>query len=147
MTAKHALVAFDFSEPARRALELARTLRAKTHCAVTVVHVFPDPFAELKHPPKESIWASPEQIQAHMRAVRTEVHNVVNDVFGPEAQAVECRVERGTPLDEIRRVAQEEEADLLIVGTTGKGGMERSLLGSVSQSLVRQSPAPLLSVP
>lgn len=147
MTATHALVAYDFSAPSHRALELARTLRAKTRCAVTVVHVFPDPFAELKHPPKDSIWASTEQLQAHLRAVNDEVDKQVRDVFGPDAQAIGCRVERGEPLAEILKVVAEVEADLLVVGTTGKGGMERALLGSVSQALVRKAAVPLLTVP
>lgn len=147
MTAKHVLVAFDFSAPSKHALELARTLRAKLHCAVTVVHVFPDPFADTAHPPKDSIWASSEQMQAHLEAVGEQVRKEVQQTFGPDAQAVTVEVERGNAREHVLGAIEERDADLVIAGTTGKGGIERALLGSVSSGLLRHSPVPVLTVP
>lgn len=143
---KHALVAFDFSPPSTRALELARTLRATLHCSLDVIHVFLDPFAEMKHPPKESVWATPEQRDAHLRAVGEQARKEVEKVFGAESQAIPLHVERGDPADRILAKAEELGTDLLIVGSTGKGGVERALLGSVSQKLVRHGPGAVLTV-
>ncbi|MFW6067539.1 MAG: universal stress protein [Myxococcota bacterium] len=143
---KHLLVAYDFSEPAKRALRLAHQLRAKLHVGVDVVHVFLDPFAELKHPPKDSIWANEEQMRTHLAAVEDQVRKDVATVFGPESQAVTVRVIRGTPSHELLKLLDETGADLLVVGATGKGGVERALLGSVSTHLLRKSPVPVLTV-
>ncbi|MFW6023491.1 MAG: universal stress protein [Myxococcota bacterium] len=143
---KHLLVAYDFSEPARHALDLAAHLRGKLHVAVDVLHVFIDPFAELKHPPKESAWANEEQMKAHLAAVEDQVKKDVADRFGAETQAVSVRVVRGTASHEILKVAGEVGADLLLVGAMGKGGVERVLLGSVSHHLLRNSPVPVLTV-
>jgi nucleotide-binding universal stress UspA family protein len=144
--AKHILVPYDFSGPSNRALEMAHHLRSRLHAAVDVVHVFLDPFSELEHPPKESIWASSEQMDAHLEAVRGQVRAAVADVFGPDAQAVTSHAVRGRPAQEVLRVAEEVGADLLVVGATGKGGVERALLGSVSAHLIRKSPIPVLTV-
>lgn len=143
---KHLLVAYDFSEPAKRALELAQHMRAQLHVAVDVVHVFIDPFAELKHPPKESMWASEEQMQAHLDSVEAQVREDVKNVFGPDAQAVTVRVVRGTASFEILEQLRQVKADLLVLGGTGKSGIERGLLGSVSTYLLRKSPVPVLTV-
>lgn len=143
---KHLLVAYDFSEPAKHALAVAAQLRARLHVAVDVVHVFLDPFAELKHPPKESLWSSEEQMRAHLAAVEEQVRKDVTDAFGPEAQAVTVQVVRGTPSFEVLQLIDRIGADLLVVGATGKSGAERVLLGSVSTHLVRKSPVPVMTV-
>ncbi len=141
------LVAFDFSEPARRALDLARALRAGLHAAVDVVYVLVDPFAERSTPPSESIWASERELMEHEEQMRRELRKEAEAVFGPEAQAVTVHVVRGTPVSELLALAEERHAELLIVGTTGKSGVERALLGSVSLALVRRSPIPVATVP
>jgi nucleotide-binding universal stress UspA family protein len=147
MSAPHRLlVAFDFSEPSKRALAFARQLRTQLHCGVDVVHVYLDPFAEMKKPPRESIWATPEQRDAHIKAVGEEVQHEVEKVFGPETQAVPIHVTHGDPGTEILRIANESGTDLVCTASTGKGGVERTLLGSVSTHLVRHSPVPVLTV-
>ncbi len=141
------LVAFDFSEPSRRALQLARTLRAGLHAAVDVAHVLADPFAERNDLPTESIWASEKELMAHEERALQDLRQEVEEVFGPEAQAVGCHVVRGTPVPEVLALAEASGADVLLVGTTGKSGVERALLGSVSLALVRRSPVPVITVP
>jgi nucleotide-binding universal stress UspA family protein len=55
-------------------------------------------------------------------------------------------VVRGEPIKRIDALRQEIGADLIAVGSTGKGAVERALLGSVSQRIVRSSPVPVLTV-
>lgn len=147
MSPKHLLVAFDFSESAERALRTARMLRAKLHAAVDVLHVYQDPFAELKHPPRESVWSTPEQLGANLLALADQVRSRVAEAFGPDAQAIRSHVRQGDLPDAIEDAAKEFGADLIVVGTTGKSGVERMLLGSVSHKLLRQSRIPVLLVP
>ncbi len=141
------LVAVDFSEPSRRALELAHRLRAGLHAAVEVAYVLVDPFADRGGAPPESIWASEKELLAYEEGVRKELAGEVERVFGPEAQAVVQHVVRGTPVTELLALAEERGSDLLLVGTTGKSGVERALLGSVSLALVRRSKVPVVTVP
>ena len=55
---------------------------------------------------------------------------------------VHCRI--GKPVDEILRVAEEVGADLLFVGSHNRGGLERILLGSTSERVVREARCPVL---
>jgi len=52
----------------------------------------------------------------------------------------------GTPFVEIVKIAREEEVDLLIIGTHGRGAIAHMLLGSVAERIVRKSPCPVLTV-
>jgi nucleotide-binding universal stress UspA family protein len=56
------------------------------------------------------------------------------------------RIVRGYPADEIMKAAKDEGADLIIVGNLGRTGIERMLMGSVSEAVVRQAPCPVLVV-
>ncbi len=53
---------------------------------------------------------------------------------------------RGYPADEIIKAAKDEGIDLIIVGNLGRTGIERMLLGSVSEAVVRNAPCPVLVV-
>lgn len=57
---------------------------------------------------------------------------------------VGCRVRFGDPLDEILREADAFDADLIAMGTAGRGGLSRAVLGSVANQVVRRASAPVL---
>jgi nucleotide-binding universal stress UspA family protein len=61
----------------------------------------------------------------------------------PETTAVEHLVEVGRPAATIVDVAQREGVDHVVLGSHGRAGMSRVLLGSVAESVVRRSPAPV----
>lgn len=75
-----------------------------------------------------------------------ELIRLADEVFGPEAQVVRRRVESGTAVDRLIAVASELRADLICVGTAGKGAVGRALLGSTARDLVRRSSVPVLTV-
>lgn len=56
------------------------------------------------------------------------------------------RVERGDPRDAIVRVAERERADLVIVGSHGRSGLPKLLMGSVASHVVTHAPCPVLVV-
>ena len=59
---------------------------------------------------------------------------------------VECKVLKGNPADKIITFAEDNDMDMIIVGSLGKGGYERFVLGSVSEKIVRHSKIPVLVV-
>jgi hypothetical protein len=59
---------------------------------------------------------------------------------------VERRVEEGDAVEAILRVAQEVRADLLVMGTHGRTGLGRLLMGSVAEQVVRKAACPVLTV-
>jgi nucleotide-binding universal stress UspA family protein len=65
----------------------------------------------------------------------------------PEARTkAEKRVVSGDPAVEIVKAAGEEKADLIVMGTHGRKGLEYSLFGSVAAKVVRDAPIPVLTV-
>jgi universal stress protein A len=56
------------------------------------------------------------------------------------------RVQVGVPFEEIVKVAEEERADMIVMGTHGRGGLNRMLLGSVAERVIRLAPCPVLTV-
>jgi nucleotide-binding universal stress UspA family protein len=50
----------------------------------------------------------------------------------------------GDPAGEIVRIADEEAAEMIVMGTHGRSGMVRMLMGSVAEAIVRRAPCPVL---
>jgi nucleotide-binding universal stress UspA family protein len=61
----------------------------------------------------------------------------------PEARAI---LRRGAPWREILSAIEEGKPDLVVMGTHGRRGVERMVLGSVAEKIVRTSPVPVLTV-
>ena len=61
---------------------------------------------------------------------------------------IPCRkmVLQGNPSQEILKSAREMEADLIVIGSRGRTGIEKFLLGSVAEKVVLQSPIPVLMI-
>jgi nucleotide-binding universal stress UspA family protein len=60
--------------------------------------------------------------------------------------AVETAIEHGSPYRGIRSYVEDHDIDLVVMGTHGRSGIERYLLGSVTEKTVRTSPAPVMTV-
>jgi len=59
---------------------------------------------------------------------------------------VEYRLAEGDPAAEIVRMAQKIECDLIVMGTHGRTGLGRLLMGSVAEMVLREAPCPVLTV-
>jgi nucleotide-binding universal stress UspA family protein len=129
------VVAYDFSDPARRAFELAvfmgRQLKAEVHI-VTVL--------DSKESDAEIAGKEIEDLR-QLLEMRTCGTVKADDV------TLKCHALAGEPADAIVAMAREIDAPLILCGTTGKGAVARTLLGSVSHELVHKSGAIVMSVP
>lgn len=72
--------------------------------------------------------------------------SVVENAAETAGVTVESTVREGAPAKEIQRYAQEEECDIIVMGTHGRSGVDRLLLGSVAERIVRTSPIPVLTI-
>jgi nucleotide-binding universal stress UspA family protein len=57
-----------------------------------------------------------------------------------------CRLQAGVPFEVIVKIAEEERADMIVMGTHGRSGLNRVLLGSVAERVIRLAPCPVLTV-
>ena len=64
----------------------------------------------------------------------------------PQQPAALDFVQIGSPVTEIVKAAKDWPADLIVIGSHGRGGIRRALLGSVAEGVMRQAPCPVLVV-
>lgn len=141
---KVVLVAVDGSEAAQRAAQRAADLARLAGAELLVLTVVrpPEGWWGLEGSPP-----TPEAFSTAVAAGRKEVIDkvVANlDTAGLEVRTIE---EIGEPATVIAAVAEQEAADLLVVGRRGAGLVERLMIGSVADRLAHSSPCPLMIVP
>jgi nucleotide-binding universal stress UspA family protein len=66
--------------------------------------------------------------------------------LGAQGTPARSVVRTGAAWEEIVRVAVEEHADMIVMGTQGRTGLERFMLGSVAERVIRRAPCPVLTV-
>jgi nucleotide-binding universal stress UspA family protein len=127
----------DFSDSARPAFELAGALARDYQAALVVVHVAPPTRAFA--PDGIAIpFPVEEPYELHARLVHLHPAD-------PGAEA-EYHVLEGDAGEQILKAARETNADVIVMGTHGKSGFTRLLMGSVAESVMRQAPCPVLTV-
>ncbi|AFZ74464.1 universal stress protein [Natronobacterium gregoryi] len=78
-----------------------------------------------------------------------EAADAVEEAKATAAEAdleVTTTIRRGVPQEEIVAVAEAERMDAIVVGTAGQSGLDKLLLGSVAEEVVRNSPVPVVTV-
>jgi nucleotide-binding universal stress UspA family protein len=132
------VVATDFSMLAERAWALAQEIAHATGAELLLAHVVPTSPLPI---PRESRLAE--------AARKWAIDELEDSASRARAQGLRTRVALrvGVPYREIVTLARHLEADLIVVGTHGRGGIDRALLGSVADRLVRLAPCPVLTVP
>jgi nucleotide-binding universal stress UspA family protein len=136
------LVATDFSDTADRALDYALALATALGGEVILVHAYEIPVYAF---PDGAFLATTEISERLAEAARTALDAAIAARAGAKV-AIRGVLRTGTPWTEIEAVAKEEKADLVVVGTHGRKGIARALLGSVAEKVVRTAPCPVLSV-
>lgn len=144
-TIKKILVPTDFSECSRHAMDQALDLAVALNAEIVLLHASEVP----QGLPRDA------QIQAEGRGwhVSEYLESTALKELTAAAQELEARGARvtvragiGTPSEVIGNVARDVGADLVVVGTHGRTGIRRALLGSVAERVLRHSRVPVLTV-
>lgn len=142
LTIRRLVVPIDFSPASREALIRAKALAARYEASVALVFVAEEhvvPFFSDTGLPTFSVTKVDEDITARAG----EALRQLNSEAGSPDVPADFHVRRGTPVDEIIALAREENADLIAMATHGFTGLERGLLGSVTERVVRLAPCPV----
>jgi nucleotide-binding universal stress UspA family protein len=147
MSWKTILVPHDFSASANHAAALARD-EAKAHGArMVLLHVIDLPY-QLQPDAVIVPEGTGAPINVRDYAVASaEAH--LKDLAArlvKEGIAVSTFVRVGRPVDEITELADDEKADLIVMGTQGRTGLAHMLVGSVTERVVRTAKMPVLTV-
>lgn len=145
MNFSHILVPVDFSEASERALTLALSLASKTGGRVTLLHVgvMPHFYAT------EIGLAGPSAtlLQQLSREVAQDQRRRLDRLAeerAPEGLVVETVLREGFPPTEVLAQVESDGHDLVVMGTSGRTGVQRALLGSVTERVVRECPVPVM---
>ena len=140
------LVAIDFSEQSDVAVERAHEFAAKTGATITLLHAWQMPlFAG-----PEILVYGPGETRASLqdylsRAARTRLEALRASLaargFGEE---IRTELREGDPATVILELAK--DADLLVMGTHGRGALARFAMGSVAERVIRMAPCPVMTL-
>jgi len=135
------LIAIDFSRYSNAALSLGLELSHRYHAAAYVVFVVPSDEFMLAGP--EAYVAAREVAQRDLLELKSELHNKY-----PYLGEKDCQLAllEGDVAQAILDFAREKEIDLIVVGSHGRGGLGKAVLGSVAERVFRHSPVPVLTV-
>jgi nucleotide-binding universal stress UspA family protein len=131
------VVATDGSESVGRAVEVALDVAERFDAAVHALSVVDT----------GEIDSSPEQLRSDLAdALERQAYEALAGVDERADRPVTTAVRKGRPADEVVAYAREEDLDAVAVGTRGRHGENRLLVGSVAERVVRTAPVPVLTV-
>jgi nucleotide-binding universal stress UspA family protein len=94
----------------------------------------------------EGGWAFPQDIISELEAAsRTELDKVLKKARA-ELPTVEALFYNGDPRDSILKAAEDTKAEMIVIGTHGRRGLTRALLGSVAEAVLRRANAVVVTV-
>jgi nucleotide-binding universal stress UspA family protein len=138
------LCAVDFSECSRRGIDYAVAMARWYNARVTALHVVPPllltPYFETPSYPV-ALQRKPEDFEQ----TRRDLAQFAEQEGG--GSCVTPLVVEGSTVNEIVRYAKTSETDLVVIGTHGRSGFQRFVVGSVAESVLRHASCPVLTVP
>jgi nucleotide-binding universal stress UspA family protein len=141
---KKVVYATDFSRPSLPAFSASLSAARREGADLVVLHVLPPPIGP------DAMTYVPERMYDEMKAavVRQANRRLAALVRRAEKRGVRARAEvvEGLPHEEIPRAARRHRASLVVVGTHGRTGLSRWLLGSTAGAVVTDAPCSVLVV-
>jgi len=139
------LIATDFSESSQEAFDVALGIARDTGADVHALYVVPDPL-NLPWVVEGAGMDFIELQRTWMADARRELTQMLT-ARAVDPAKVKATVALGTPAVEIIRHAAHWKADLIVVGSHGRGTMGRLLIGSVAQKVLHEAGCPVMVVP
>ena len=151
MPFKRILAAIDFSEPItekviKTSVELASSLKAELYIMNVVEKEIPMLMARGFIVPSADVKVIEKVIDRVTEEAKRRLNQMANELAQKHSISVVSVVEMGMPFERIIKKAEELEVDLIVVGSHGKTGIEKLLLGSVSEKVARKAETNVLIV-
>ena len=131
--------AVDFSEESRFAMEEAAELASRSGGDLSLIHVVGEPRRHGSEPPYLS-----DVTRARLGDVSRRIEEWRSEAERIAKRQVAASLLTGPAVEEILRFAREGRHDLIVLGTPGALGCERTVFGSVAEGVTRRSPCSVL---
>jgi nucleotide-binding universal stress UspA family protein len=137
------LVAVDGSECSLRALDTAVEFAVDLHAEIVICTIVNLADVALLS------GSEPELLPGCLEQLETNAQAIVADALARVDGRVrtESRTAEGEPVEEIERIAAEIRPAFIVMGSHGRTGLSRALLGSVAEGVLRRAPTPVMVVP
>jgi len=132
------VVPVDFEKASQKALEVAKELGARLGAEVVLVHVYQIPL--FTYPGLE-----PSLLPTFTVEIAAAAKRAV-EKLSESSGGLRAVLREGDPTTEILAVAKEIGAQMIIMGTHGRGGIAHLFLGSVAEKVMRESPIPVMTI-
>ncbi len=142
MEIQHILVPIDFSPCSEAAFDFAVDLARRLGARLTLLHV-------IHVMPLGVAGGEATLPYAYLAEIEQDAQQALTGYQERAREAgvsAETRVVHGIPPQSIVEIAQDAHADLIVMGTHGRTGLQHILLGSVAERVLRQAPCPVLTV-
>lgn len=144
---KNVLVATDFSPASETALVYGRALARTFNGTLHVLHVVDNLAARLSYADASVAGVAPPELQGQLeRDARERMETFVAETDRGELRAVTMLRVSNSIATAISEYAREASVDVIVIGATGRGAINRMLTGSVADKIIRQAPCPVLVV-
>jgi nucleotide-binding universal stress UspA family protein len=141
------LVPIDFSEASVNAAKVAVNIAIKTNSSILLFHSNHLPVITPHSP-----------VQVYDQLLRDEEKHKIENLLSVKSQLqnwfnnknnvdITVKVKSGFAGEEIINIANEEKMDLIVMGTTGAGGLKKLILGTIASDVIKKSNIPVLVVP
>ncbi len=141
---KKILCATDFSDNAANAAKYGATLAKKLNAGIVLAHIYENPIVYTEpliapvQPDDGALKQIAEKKLGELKSLLQKDHTL------PEIKTI---LKEGIPSDQLTAIADEENVELIVLGTTGSNRFERLLLGSTCSEIINNAHCPVLCVP
>ena len=143
---KNIMIATDGSDASKKAAEIGIEIAGRSKGSIIAVYVV-DVFRLSRIPGYATFPGLKDKLLELMEKEGIEATESIEDMANDAGISCQKLIARGEPSKELLRVSLESGVDLLIMGSIGRTGLDRIILGGVAEKVVRNSEVPVLLVP
>jgi nucleotide-binding universal stress UspA family protein len=133
------LVAVDLSPASEALVQYAVHLAAQTRAELTALHVYTA--TDVADAQQRGVY-----VDQFVESLRGDLAYLLTRA-GADLQRVRIAIATGHPVEEILAAVADPEVELIVMGTHGRTGLDRLLVGSVAEGVLRRAPCPMVVVP
>jgi nucleotide-binding universal stress UspA family protein len=136
------LVPTDFTETSDRALDFALELARKFDASITLVHVYQIPAMGFA----DGGYIAGAEVAAQLSTAGQKRLDALVESKKTSGVPMKAVLREGVAWEDVNALAKEIDANLIVIGTHGRRGLARALLGSVAENVIRTSNIPVLVI-
>ncbi|MBN2105188.1 universal stress protein [bacterium] len=146
---KKILCPLDFSDYSVKALKISMEMAEKFKATVIMCHIVTDipgigtTYGMVHY---NTPWLNLKAFMQEMEKASYDSMDQLIEKYNNKNVSLKKKVAAGMPADEIIKLAEEEQTDLIVLTTHGRTGLKRIFLGSVAEGVIRHASCPVLSI-